>query len=337
MTAWVIRAGRKGENEDAFIKKSIAAVGFGLKRSITEFTSREDLRGCDCLTRPQADQLWRFAKEMQVEDLVVLPRKQTREVAVGHIKGDYNYQPDLIGGDVPHTRAVVWMVTDVPRSNFDRDLLNSLGALMTVSQPGASKAEVRIEQVARTWLGSASDEQGKPSATADEAIGIDPNEEVDIDQAIKDGIVKRLQQKFAGTRLEHLVASILRASGYYVLETREGPDGGVDVVAGKGDLGFDSPSLCIQVKGRKGSVALKEYDRLRGNIKGFGAQHGLLVSLGGFTKPVRDRNAQSFFEIRLWGPEELAQRLLETYDSLPTDIHADIPLVDRKVLKEIDF
>ena len=75
----------------------------------------------------------------------------------------------------------------------------------------------------------------------DEVIGIDPNEEVDIDQAIKNGIVKHLQQKFAGTRLEHLVASILRASGYYVLETREGPDGGVDVVAGKGDLGFDIP------------------------------------------------------------------------------------------------
>ena len=119
MTAWVIRAGRKGENEDAFIKESITAVGLGLKRSITEFASREDLRDCDCLTRPQADQLWRFANEMQVKDLVVLPRKRTREVAVGRITGDYHYRPDLVGDQVPHTRAVEWMVTDVPRSNFD--------------------------------------------------------------------------------------------------------------------------------------------------------------------------------------------------------------------------
>ena len=334
MTAWVIRAGRAGENEDAFIKQGVTAVGLGLKRSITEFTSREALRSC--LTQSQADQLWRFAKEMQVKDLVVLPRKRTREVAVGRITGEYGYQPNLVGDHVPHTRAVEWIVIDVPRSDFDRDLLNSLGALMTISQPRAFNAEMRIERVANTYLGSANDDQGGASATSHEAIGIDPNEEVDIDQEIKDRIVVRLRQKFAGTRLEHLVASILRASGYYVLETREGPDGGVDVVAGKGDLGFGSPRLCIQVKGRKGPVGLVEYDRLRGNIQGFGAQHGLLASLGGFTKAVRDRNAQSFFEIRLWGAEELAQRLLETYDSLPPDIHVDIPLVDRKVLQETD-
>ena len=58
------------------------------------------------------------------------------------------------------------------------------------------------------------------------------------------------------------------------------------------------------------------------------------MSLGGFTKAVRDRNAQSFFNVRLWGPDELAERLLDTYDSLPSDIHADIPLRDRKVLED---
>ena len=71
-----------------------------------------------------------------------------------------------------------------------------------------------------------------------------------------------------------------------------------------------------------------------GNLDTFRAEHGLLVSLGGFTKPVRDRNAQSFFKIRLWGPDDLAQRLLETYEELPVDIRTDVPLRDRKVLEE---
>ena len=101
--------------------------------------------------------------------------------------------------------------------------------------------------------------------------------------------------------MEHLVASILRASGYEAVERAAGPDGGVDIVAGRGELGFGQPRLCVQVKARRGPVGLAEYDRLMGNLDTFRAEHGLLVSLGGFTKPVRDRNAQSFFKIRLWG------------------------------------
>ena len=162
----------------------------------------------------------------------------------------------------------------------------------------------------------------------------DPNEEVDLEELIADRTVIRLKQKFAGWRLEHLVASILRASGYQVLETAAGPDGGVDIIAGAGELGFGQPRLCVLVKGRRGPVDLAEYDRLMGNLETFRAEHGLLVSLGGFTKPVKDRNTQTFFRIRLWGPDELAQRLLDAYEELPVDIRADVPLRDRKVLEE---
>ena len=333
MAVWVVRAGRAGEYEDTCIERGATAIGFGLKRSITEFTDEDALR--PCLSRPRnAGQLWRFARHVQVDDLVVMPRKRTREVAVGRIVGEYAYRPELVGDDVPHTRKVDWLATDVPRSDFDQDLLNSLGALMTISQPRADNAEARIERVANVYLGLASGKQEAPVAPPGETIATDPDEEVDIDQEIRDRIVARLRQKFAGGRLEHLVAGILRALDYRTLETRKGADGGVDVVAGKGDLGFGQPRLCVQVKGRKGPVDLAEYDRLRGNITGFGAQHGLLASLGGFTKAVRDRNEQSFFEIRLWGPDELVDRLLETYEELPPDIRTDIPLRDRKVLEE---
>ena len=81
---------------------------------------------------------------------------------------------------------------------------------------------------------------------------------------------------------------------------------------------------------------LPEYDRLQGNIASFRAEHGLLVSLGGFTKPVHDRNEQSFFVIRLWGPDELAQQLLDNYDLLPQDIRADIPLETVRILRQTE-
>lgn len=341
MAVWTIRGGRVGEYEEAFLEKGVVAVGFGLRNSVVDFTDRDALRA-HLGNRSSADQIWRLYNDVENGDMVVLPRKLTRQVAVGRISGAYSYQPESVGTGAPHVRAVEWQVPNIPRSHFDRDLLNSFGSLLTVSQPGAPNAEARIASIANAFLGD--DSIGELAATP--AIGAESSgddsrdteffEEVDIDQEIRDRIVARLRQKFAGTRLEYLVASILEAAGYVVLQTRKGADGGVDVLAGKGDLGFGEPRLCVQVKGRTSPVDLSEYDRLQGNIASFRAEHGLLVSLGGFTKPVHDRNEQSFFVIRLWGPEELAERLLENYDLLPQDIRADIPLETRRILRQTD-
>ena len=105
-------------------------------------------------------------------------------------------------------------------------------------------------------------------------------------------------------------------------------------MAGKGELGFSEPRLCVQVKSGHTKVDRPTYQQLQGNIGNFGADHGLLVSLGDFTATVRRANERSFFEIRLWGPYELVERLLATYDHLPPDIRAAIPLQERKVLVE---
>ena len=42
--------------------------------------------------------------------MVVLPRKMTREVAVGRIVGPYTHQPEAVDNSVPHFRAVHWEV-----------------------------------------------------------------------------------------------------------------------------------------------------------------------------------------------------------------------------------
>ena len=265
--------------------------------------------------------------------MVVLPCKRTRTIAVGRVRGEYAYRPQLCA-EAPHTRPVEWCATDVPRSDFDQDLINSFGALATVSQPQAPDAEARIEKAVRAYLEQIEPDLAGGAQTPPDADPDGPEGQVDLDQEIRDRIVARLKRKFAGVRLERLVQSILCASDYEVMRTSAGPDGGVDIVAGRGELGFEQPRLCVQVKGRNSRVGLSEYDRLLGNLATYRAEHGLLVSLGGFTKPVRDRNAQSFFQIRLWGAEELAERLLDTYERLPADIRRDVPLRDRKVLEE---
>ena len=62
---------------------------------------------------------------------------------------------------------------------------------------------------------------------------------------------------------------------------------------------FGEPRLCVQVKSGKAPIGLPEYNRLQGNIQGFGAQHGLLISLSDFTSVVRKENERSFFQMTM--------------------------------------
>lgn len=334
MTVWVIRAGSKGEYEDYALQEGIVIINFDFRRSVADFSDRAGLqeyliaeRGSSMARSNTPGQLWRFANEIQLGDMVVLPRKQPKVVAVGRVVGGYEFRPDLpnlLPGAGCHTRTIKWIAEDVPRSNFDQDLLHAFNGMLTVFQVNRDNASDRIERTVRNH------QSGEPI----EPIGETSNEEIpeiDLDEQIRDRIVRMIRQRFSGLGLERLVASILRASGYNAVETRRGPDGGVDVLAGMGEMGFGEPRLCVQVKSGAAPVGIADYNRLQGNIQGFGAQYGLFVSMGDFTEPVKRENERSFFQIRLWGPYELVDRLLETYDSLPEEIRADIPLQTRRV------
>ena len=341
-----------GEYEETFLSQGLAGIDFGVGYSAGGFNSRESLRE-HMPTRNSADQVWNFIHEIRVGDMIVLPRTYadqelggpgvefhprnsrrrhdcatSKEPAnVGRVSGDYQYREEL---EASHVRSVDWKTPDVPRSYFDRDLLNSMGGLATVFRVRANNAEARIDGILGKHLSGDTATDGETVSPVNEETEF----QVDLEEQIYDRIVDRIRDRFSGTRMEYLVAEILRASGYRALETRPGPDGGVDVLAGQGDMGFGDPRLCVQVKSGRSAVDLPDYNRLQGNIGSFGAEHGLLVSLGDFTKAVRNENERSFFQIRLWGPNDLVDKLLETYDGLPDDVRREIPLRNRRILIE---
>jgi restriction system protein len=76
--------------------------------------------------------------------LVALPLKSQSAIALGRIEEDYNYKE--LAPTIRHTRPVKWLKT-IPRSQFDQDLLFSLGALMTVCQIKRYDAENRITKM----------------------------------------------------------------------------------------------------------------------------------------------------------------------------------------------
>ena len=65
---------------------------------------------------------------------------------------------------------------------------------------------------------------------------------------------------------------------------------------------------------------------LIGSIQDAHADHGLIVSWSGFKSTVRSRLNELFFRVRLWGRDELLDNLFSTYDRLPEDIRAELPL-----------
>ena len=100
----------------------------------------------------------------------------------------------------------------------------------------------------------------------------------------------------------------------------------MDIVAGSGPLGLDSPRLTVQVK--SGSVVVDQptLQGLIGSIQDTHADHGLIVSWAGLQPPVRRRVNELYFRVRLWDRKDLVDALFATYERLPEDIRADVPL-----------
>jgi restriction system protein len=118
----------------------------------------------------------------------------------------------------------------------------------------------------------------------------------------------------------------LRAQGYKTEVSPPGPDGGVDILAGSGSLGFDQPRLCVQVKSGSGAEGQKTFNELLGVVSKFSSQQGLLVSWGGFTNPVKLDARKDFFRIRLWDQGDVVNAILQNYERLDDEVKAELPL-----------
>ena len=51
-----------------------------------------------------------------------------------------------------HSRQIEWFASDIPRSNFDQDLLYSFGAFMTICRISRNNAEQRIYDMEKKRL-----------------------------------------------------------------------------------------------------------------------------------------------------------------------------------------
>jgi restriction system protein len=104
-TLWGIHAGRDGEADGLFLRKKVIAIGWHEVGGISRIgNDREALKARYAETFPHAKagaipvhaaQLYRFASEMQVDDLIVYPSRIGRRVHIGRIKSAYRHDSSV--------------------------------------------------------------------------------------------------------------------------------------------------------------------------------------------------------------------------------------------------
>lgn len=330
MALWLVRAGSTGEFEQKFLNENKIYVTWNeLKINLVQLSSKKDLVDQLSIIEPDAkhkkllnhaSQIWPFAHEMAVGDRVILPSKLQPVVYIGVIKSEYKYT-DNKDEIFPHSRTVEWIKTPIPRSNFSQDLLYSFGAFMTICRIQRNNAEERISSMQRNNWAPETQNQIIYSNDNEEATN-----ETDLEEVGKNQIIKIIEARFKGHNLTRLIKSILVAQGYTCWQSPEGADGGVDILASSGPMGFGGQQICVEVKSGNELVDRSTVDKLIGAMTKFNAQQGLFVAWGGFKSNVHKELASSFFRVRLWSQNELLEQLFNSYDKLDEEIKAELPL-----------
>ena len=322
MALWLTRAGRYGEREELALSNQLVAIGWEELSDLSKITSRNDLRKLmedvyalekrGTLTN-WISQVWAFVHEMKTSDLVLMPSKKTRMLHVGEIKSAYQYRSEFPIAS-RHTRQVHWL-REFNRSQFDQDLLYSFGGLQTVYRIQRHDAEERIRKMLAL-----------PGAVAPVVADAEDQGGLDLEELARDQIEKYIIQKYKGHKLAFLVGDLLKAQGYQVRVSPEGPDGGVDILASSGPMGFTAPHLAVQVKSGNAPVDVGVFRELLGTMDRFGADNGLLVSWGGFKSSVEKEASGKFFKVRLWNSGDLIDALLQHYHELTDEVQTELPL-----------
>ena len=156
-TAWLIRAGGKGELAESFIENGIAAIGFDMPRDLSDVSSRDEMaelvsrrspESSDQQVRPRADQLWTIRSGVRRGDLVAMPCKGSSQFALGTVTRGYWYRHD--SDRMPHTVSVDWKRTNVPRAAVEQDLLRTLSYRRTIRSIRSTDEAWRLQQLLET-------------------------------------------------------------------------------------------------------------------------------------------------------------------------------------------
>lgn len=298
------------------MKDNTIAIGWGAFGDLTNMENdREAFKKKYAEVYPQdkkgaialaAGILYRFRFEVQVGDYVVFPSKSNREINIGIVGGEYQYEASA--QEYVNRRKVKWL-KHFPRTSFSQGALYEAGSAMSL---------FTIKNYADEFLASL-DTGFKKIAIEDEDESVGATAE-EIKQSTKDFILKELSRNLKGYALESFVADLLNAMGYRTELSPQGGDSGIDITAYKDEL---PPRILVQVKSQDGDIRETTIQSLKGAMRE--GDYGLFISLSGYTK-----NARKYLVgtpiIRGIDGDELVTLVLKYYENLSPKYKKVIPL-----------
>ncbi|HKQ49909.1 MAG TPA: restriction endonuclease [Phycisphaerae bacterium] len=316
---WGIHAGRTGEADTLFLKENMIALGWsalgdlsklGADRAAFKAKIREEYPNAkDGQISTWAGQLFRFVHEMKPGDHIAYPSKSDRTIHLGRIEGEYRYDP-VKAPRFFNLRQVKW-IKSVPRSHFTQGALYEIGAALSLFQ---------IKNYADEYFAAIEGKAAPAPVADDQTIAAVA---ADIDETTYDFVIKRLAQETKGHPFAHFVAHLMGTMGYKTRVSPEGPDGGVDIIAHKDELGFEPPIIKVQCKSSEATVSDHDVSAFYGKVST--SEFGLYVSLGSFSSKAA-AFAKSKPNLRLIDGEELVTLIFEHYEQFDSLYKGLLPL-----------
>jgi restriction system protein len=319
-TIWGIHGGRTGDADLLFLQHNCVALGWHEVGDLSSLPAERDaFKKRVGHVYPDwklgkkingASQLFRFVHEMKEGDLVCYPSKADRQIHIGTIIGTYEFDSSLVSS-YPNRRATKWL-TSVPRTNFTQGALYEIGSALSLFQLRNYADEFRAAVEGKSV--------SPPPITEDETVSIVAE---DIEENTRDFVIKKLARELKGHPFADFVAHLLRVMGYKTRVSRAGPDGGVDIIAHKDELGFEPPIVKVQVKSTEGAIGDPEVSQLIGKL-GPG-EYGLFVTLGVFSASART-SSRSRHNLRLIDGNDLVDLIFLHYEQFDSSYKALLPL-----------
>ncbi|MDN4081417.1 restriction endonuclease [Paenibacillus polymyxa] len=313
---WMVRAGDNNELVPEWLKKQVATIGWSSLGNPMEFLNRDNLiekaHEVYSKERPKArigwgHQVWKFSREISVNDNIITYSKEKREYIIGKINKPYFYDPKVIHDYYPNVIGVKWESKRISRDQLSQGAKNSLGGISTV---------FRVDTWGDEFEGLLSRGEESPSFPTALQNSVD-DESVDntdfIQQAIT--LLEDAIDKLDEWQIQDLIGGLLESMGYKVAISPKGPDGGVDIIAHRDAFGFEKPIIKVQVKHRKATAGSPEIQQLLGSNP-MGA-NCLFVSTGGFTSQAK--NVAKQHGVKLVDLSELVQLVEEWYEKMPVE------------------
>lgn len=257
-----------------------------------------------------AGQVWRFVRELERDDIVLLRNAPERTVIFGEVTGAYRFEAKPTDGcPYPHRRSVQWTKT-ISRDKLSTKLKNSMGSLLTIFSVDTHAAEI-TSALGERYL------SGEKLAT---------------------GMIEKLK-KMDPKKFEDFAKHLLELAGFQAATTPYVGDKGVDVVGTLSPEGLANITLKVQVKRVGSSLGIDEVLKMRGTLEP--AEHGAILTTSKFTKQARVEAEQPGKKsIALIDGEQLVDLILNYYGQLSPEYkellgieEKPIPLRDRYILR----